>query len=144
MKLYCSLLVCVCGLLIAGCATPDSRIKRNPELFNSFPADAQAAIRQGRIDIGFSKDMVRMALGNPDHIYLRKTAAGANEVWSYVNLNRLSEPYPVESDVLVPDSSGRYRYVPTWTWVEVTRETERERLRVEFDGDKVKAIDFLK
>ena len=144
MKIWGRLLACACALLIAGCATPESRIKTNPALFNSFPPDAQAEIRHGQIDVGFSKDMVKMALGNPDHIFLRKTAAGTNEVWSYVSVSLWSEPYPVESDVLVPDSNGKYRYVPMWTWVDVTRESERERLRVEFDGDKVKAIEHLK
>ena len=53
------------ALLLAGCATPEKRIQQNQDLFDSFPVAAQARIRGGQIDLGFTPDMVRIALGDP-------------------------------------------------------------------------------
>lgn len=145
MRVPWKTIICTGALLfVAGCATPESRIRKNPELFNSFPLDVQANVRKGQIDIGFTKEMVTMALGKPDYIYLRRTESGTTEVWSYVASRYWSEPYPAESTFLVPDTNGKYHYVSIPTWIDVRREYEYEKLRIEFDDSKVKAIEDLK
>ena len=63
-------------LLLAGCATPARRIEQNRELFDSLPVAAQARIRGGQIDLGFTPDMVRIALGEPHRQTLRRSAEG--------------------------------------------------------------------
>ena len=51
-------------LFLAGCAsTPAQRIKKNQDLFDSLPVAEQARIRGGQINLGFTADMVRIALG---------------------------------------------------------------------------------
>lgn len=69
--------------LAAACSTPADRINRDPELFSSFPPEAQAKIREGKIELGFTKPMVEMALGRPDERYSRRSAEGPLEVWGY-------------------------------------------------------------
>ena len=76
------------GLLVAmgaGCSTPDSRIQKNLDVFNTFPPEVQVMVRAGKVEIGFSADMVRIALGEPHRVYRRKVEKGETEVWSYID-----------------------------------------------------------
>lgn len=72
------------GLLVA-CAGPDLRIKRNAALFATLSTEQQSLIREGKIGIGFSQDMVRLALGEPDQLWLRTDADGQMDIWSYTS-----------------------------------------------------------
>ncbi len=70
--------------LITGCATTvDDRIQADRERYDAYPADIQANISEGRIEPGYSEDMVRMALGEPDRVGTRITEDTADEVWVY-------------------------------------------------------------
>jgi hypothetical protein len=77
--------VALAGLLLAaaGCSTVDSRIAKNRDQFNSWPAAVQDKIVLGQIGIGFTPDQVRVALGDPDRVFTRTTADGTSQVWSY-------------------------------------------------------------
>lgn len=70
-------------LLVTGCSTVDSRIAKNREAFSTWPAPVQDKVVQGKIDIGFTPDQVRVALGEPDRVFTRTTADGTSEIWSY-------------------------------------------------------------
>jgi hypothetical protein len=71
-------------LLFAGCvSTPAERIAQDRPAFDSWPANVRALVQAGRIAIGFTPDQVRLALGAPDRITVRTTAAGTNEIWTY-------------------------------------------------------------
>lgn len=76
-------LLAACLLLASGCSTVDSRIAKNRELFNTWPAAVQDKVVRGQIDIGFNADQVRVALGEPDRVFTRTTADGTSQVWSY-------------------------------------------------------------
>lgn len=69
--------------LLAACASPDARIKRNQALFDALPAERQTLIREGKVALGFTPDEVRLALGDPDQRWLRTDAQGQTEIWSY-------------------------------------------------------------
>jgi len=69
--------------LIAGCASPEARIKQNPELFAKLTPEQQALIKEGRVAVGFDEDMVKLAVGEPDRKWIRTDAAGSSELWSY-------------------------------------------------------------
>ena len=71
------------ALLLAGCSTVDSRIAKNREAFNSWPPAVQDRVVRGEIDIGFTADQVRVALGEPDRVWTRTSADGTSQVWSY-------------------------------------------------------------
>jgi outer membrane protein assembly factor BamE (lipoprotein component of BamABCDE complex) len=76
--------VALCAALLAGCDTPDSRIKSSPDVFARLNPDQQALVKNGQIAIGFSMDAVKLAIGDPSRIVIRTTATGQHEVWHYV------------------------------------------------------------
>jgi hypothetical protein len=137
---YVLVLLCVAAV---GCSSPASRIKRNPELFASFPVEAQGLIEQGQVDIGFTPEMTRMALGEPNRVYQRRTGDGSMEVWSYTSRRVTTDRQRVTADFSYRDSDGRVRRTSDTVWVDVDRELEYERMRVEFTDGKVSAIETL-
>ena len=72
-----------CVLIVGGCSTVDSRIAKNREVFNTWPPAVQDKVVSGQIDIGFTSDQVRVALGEPDRVFTRTTADGTSQIWSY-------------------------------------------------------------
>ena len=130
-------------LILLGCASPEQRIKKNPELFQSFPPDVQELVKQGQVAIGFTAEMVTMALGEPNRIYSRVTSGGTSDVWSYTGKKSSSDRQRVSADIRYRDSDGRYRSANEWVWVDVARETEYEKTRIEFLDGKVSAIETL-
>ena len=81
----------VLGLvLLAACSTPATRIKRNQALFDSLPAAEQALIREGKVGIGFTPEMVLLAVGDPDQRWTRTDAQGKSEIWSYTTYDDLA------------------------------------------------------
>lgn len=79
--------------LVSGCATPDARIKRSPEIFARLPAEQQQLVKEGRVGIGFEADAVMLALGAPDRKWTRTDSTGVSEIWSYTTWeNDLGQP----------------------------------------------------
>ena len=83
MKTKVPLVIPVLALLLAGCSTVDSRIAKNRDVFNTWPAPVQDKVVVGQIDIGFTTDQVRVALGEPDRVFTRTSGDGTSQVWSY-------------------------------------------------------------
>lgn len=75
--------------LLAACSTPEARIWRNADFFATLAPEQQQLIREGRIAIGFTPDLVRLALGDPDRLAVRKDTSGEGEAWSYTNYETL-------------------------------------------------------
>ena len=140
MKHFSALILAALLLAVAGCATPESRIKKNQALFDSYPADVQDKIKAGKVDLGFTPDMVTIALGKPGRVYQRKTADGETEVWSYEAYSTTTNRQRVNTDVRVRDNSG-YRTVHDWVWVDVEQRNYYDKLRIEFTGGKVSGIE---
>jgi hypothetical protein len=69
--------------VVAGCSTPQSRARANPEMLESFPPEVRAKVEAGEIDLGFTEEMVLMALGKPDRRYSELTEHGQTIVWGY-------------------------------------------------------------
>ncbi len=134
-------------LLLSGCMSAqslrDERIEADYALFDSFPADIQSQVRLGQIDIGYSKEMVRLAWGLPDQVFRRTTEAGQSVVWSYTqvrsypHLDRMSVP------VYYIDSSGRQQFSYHSVWVNRDTQEQFTVARVEFVQGKVTAIEQL-
>lgn len=86
MKRYPLLFACLFGLsFLVGCSTPESRIRNNPTLFSSLSQTDQDLIKQGKVAVGFTPEMVKLAVGEPDRIYTRTDASGRNESWVYTS-----------------------------------------------------------
>lgn len=70
-------------MLAVSCATTDSRIAKHQTEFNSWPPDVQEKVRAGKVELGFTPEMVRVALGDPDRVISRTTDRGVSEGWVY-------------------------------------------------------------
>lgn len=71
-------------LCAAGCqSTPEKRIAKNESVFAAMPAETQAAIRAGRVEVGFTPPQVELAKGKPDRVVRRTTAKGEEQSWIY-------------------------------------------------------------
>ena len=124
--------------LLSACSTPQSRIDSNRAAFDQFPAAVQEKIRAGRVDLGFTPEMVRMALGKPARQTTRKTTAGDVEIWIYTDDKpQLSFGFGV--------ASGGYHHA-----MGVGMETSTggydpdEKARVEFRGGQVVSVEYRK
>jgi hypothetical protein len=88
MKTHKFLLVLAAALglwLIAGCSTPETRIRDNPTAFNQLTPAQQDMIRKGQVGLGFDETMVHLALGDPDRIRTRVSSTGTTVVWIYTD-----------------------------------------------------------
>ena len=136
--------VCFAGplaLLLAGCATPEKRIQQNQDVFDTFPVAAQARIRGGQIDLGFTPDMVRIALGEPQRKVLRRAADGEVEIWIYLDTSRRYDRQRVDIDGLSLSGPGGLRSIGGSAWINVEQNREFVRLRAEFRNGVVSAIE---
>ena len=126
----------LCGMM--GCAsTPASRIAANQAYFDGLPVAAQARIRGGQIEAGFTPGMVQLALGDPSRRMVRHEAGAVEptEVWLYTTTDRHYERQQVE----IVDIEGSPLHRPARAWVTVLQERELVGLRVEFVGGRVRA-----
>ena len=136
--------IIACVLTLAGCvSTPARRIAQHAEWFASFPPEIQENVKQGRIRVGYTQEMVMLALGAPRRAISRTTAEGQVEVWIYTDVQYVPRYEPVPSSRLYRDASGKVRETHDWTWVDVGHHYEYETLRVEFTSGKVSAIESL-
>ena len=130
-------------IVLAGCATPEHRIQKNQEFFNTLPVAAQARIRGGQIDLNFTPGMVRIALGEPQRKILRRTLTGDTDIWLYSDSIRSYERQRADLDGLVINSSSGIRSVGGSAWINVPQEREVVRLRVEFQNGSVVAVEEI-
>ena len=126
------------ALFAAGCSTPDSRVQKNQAAFDAWPPALQQKVREGKVDLGFDEQMVRVALGEPDRRVSRTTANGQADVWVYfdkgpkfsfgVGMGSMRGNTGVGGGVTVGDSGWR----------------DEEAFRVVFEGGRVSAIETRK
>jgi len=83
MKSLFVLIVAGTLFLTAGCASVESRVKDHQSAFSSWPPDVQQKVRDGKIAIGYTHEMVEVALGKPDRVASRTTDRGQADVWVY-------------------------------------------------------------
>jgi hypothetical protein len=134
-----SLLAVGLTVLLAACSTtPAERIANNPALFDTFPPPVRQKIRAGEVDVGFTPEMVRLALGEPTRIFSRQTESGATELWIYHdNSPRFSFGVGVgtfgrhsATSVGVSSSTGGY--------------DPEEKMHVEFRNGHVTAVEYVR
>ena len=139
LRIACCVLPLV--VLLAGCATPAKRIEQNQELFDSFPVAVQARIRGGQIDLGFTPDMVRIALGDPHRQTVRRAADGEPGIGFYYDSVRRYDRQRVDIDGLSFAGPGGIRSLGGSAWINVEQSREFVRTRVEFRNGAVTAIE---
>lgn len=126
-----------CAVLVAGCSTPARRIERHPDRFAAFPPEAQALIREGRIDLGFTPEMVEMALGKPTRVLTRRDEQGTEEIWSYLTFRSYAYPY----DYWWPYPSRYRRHYGLYPIADVDEGIET--VRVGFRDGRVTVVESL-
>lgn len=142
MKTLFPLAALALALGAAGCATTiDSRIRANPGLFASFPADAQEKIRQERVELGFTEDMVRIALGSPTRVTMRETENGTTMLWVYTTHDPETYSDVVPTTYYTRGKHGRLYAQPDFIWMDRTYWRERDAARIEFRNGKVVGIE---
>lgn len=77
-------IVAAAALVLTGCqSTPEKRIAKNEAAFASMSAETQTAIREGRVEVGFTPEQVELAKGKADRVVRRTTAKGEEQSWIY-------------------------------------------------------------
>ena len=135
------------ALLVSSCSTVDNRIKEKSAVFASLDPQAQARLKQGMIDVGYTMDMVYIALGKPDEVRDKTTAKGRETTWIFKNYWQEYQGSAVvgyHRYVYYDPTAKAYRvyYEPVRT--EVYRERTEERTRVSFVDGHVTAIEQAK
>jgi hypothetical protein len=89
--LQCCSLMLVAALFGACATSSTSRIQEKNEVYRALSPEQQKMIAAGGIEVGYTADMVYIALGKPSTV--RKAAASddAAELWTYQNY------YPTEA-----------------------------------------------
>ena len=130
-----------------GCQSVESRIKEKPEVFAKLDVATQDKIKQGIIDLGFTEEMVYLALGDPDQKKESVSAAGEAVTWIY---NSYYERYDgthsigYRRQVYFDPYLNTYRihYHPAFVEAYVTE--KEERIRIVFKEGKVSVIEQTK
>lgn len=147
MKPLLTVLLSVAALGLAGCSTIDQRIAEKSAAFATYPAEVQAKLREGVVEIGYTPDQVYIALGKPDDRRERITAQGRELTWIYHSYH---EDYRGTAMVgyrrLVAYDPVRRRNYVYWepAVVDVYRGRIDERIRISFQDGKVAVIEQAK
>lgn len=69
---------------VAGCGTPQiNRIDQNREVYETWPIETKQAVLDGKVEVGMTPEMVRVAWGQPTEVISRSTGPGDEEIWVY-------------------------------------------------------------
>jgi hypothetical protein len=121
---------------LAACASPRSRIDKDPAGFAKLPPEQQELIKQGKVGIGFDESAVKLALGEPSRITERTDVNGKSVIWRYVQ-------YENDSGAMLYTGFYHSYYAPfSPLFIDAsTTRRERDRLLVVFSDGKVSAIE---
>lgn len=144
-KLLIATLLLVFG--VAGCNSVNSRIDEKSAVFNSLDPQTQARLRQGLIDVGYTEDMVYIAMGKPDQRKEVTTANGHETTWIYKNYWEEYEGSHVvgyHRFVYYDPLLRAYRVYYEPRRADVYQPREEDRTRVQFKDGHVTSIESAK
>lgn len=126
-------------LWFVGCASaPADRIARHQAEFALLPAETQALVRAGRVDIGFSEIAVTLALGEPLRRFEKRESAGVTSVWVY------GRSGPTFSFGVGVGVGGRHSAGGIGVDTTLPSTGDDEALRIEFQQGKVVKLEYRK
>ncbi len=73
------------GLFFAGCSTFASRSEEMASVFDPLPAETKMRLKNEDVRLGDTKEMVYVALGEPDGKTVRTDESGTGETWYYLD-----------------------------------------------------------
>jgi hypothetical protein len=86
MKSTCiGLLSTAVALVWLGCSTTGARIEQHREAFDSYPEGVQQNLRNGVIEVGYTPEMVLIALGEPSRKVDVATDDATAQVWTWTH-----------------------------------------------------------
>lgn len=131
----------------AGCQSIDDRIKQKPDVFAKLDQLTQEKIKQGIIDIGYSFDMVYLALGEPNEKHETIAESGKTETWVYSTYFQRYDGTAFvgyERRVYYDASLKTYRTYFEPAYADVYRQDKQEQIRIVFKDGKVTVIEQAK
>lgn len=147
MKTALSLTLALLLAGLVGCSTVHTRIEEKAAVFNSLDPQIQARIRQGLIDVGYTEDMVYIAMGKPDEVRQHTTSKGDQTTWIY---NAYWQEYEgtrmvgYRRRVYFDPVARAYRVFYEPVRADVYSDRTEERTRVVFKDGKVASIEQVK
>lgn len=132
---------------LTGCQTVEDRIKEKPEVFASVDTATQDKIKQGIIELGYTEDLVYLALGKPDQKRESITAAGKSTTWVY---NTYYERYDgtrfagYHRSLYYDPYLRVYRVYYQPVYADTYAQEKEERIRVVFTNGKVTVLEQAK
>jgi hypothetical protein len=148
MKTRFALLALAAALILsAGCESVNSRIKEKPDVFAKLDPETQAKIKQGIVDLGFTEDMVYLALGAPDQKREAISTNGRTLTWIY---NTYYERYEDDHfvryhrNIYYDPYLRSYRLYYRHAFPDVVVTEKEERIRVVFKDGKAAIIEQAK
>ena len=147
MKPFAFSAACLVALLFSGCNTINHRIEEKSAAFSAADAATQEKIRQGVVAVGYTPDLVYIALGNPDRKRHHTSKDGEEETWIY---NTYYQEYAGTANteyrryiVVDPRTGQAFVYIePVYT--DLYRQRREEDIRVIFQNGKVAVIEQTK
>lgn len=144
MTRFLALLTCVAVLLAnAGCSTMNGRIKEHEAMFRTLEPATQQRLREQRVEIGDTADMVYIALGRPTSRTERKSKDGTTMVWTYSvrGTEYAGTAVGHRRAVVIDPRTGRRMLIVQPVVANVYQETEEDLIRVEFKEGLVSAVE---
>ena len=134
-------------LFLSGCMTAESRrekrITQNIDLFYEFTEEERAKIRRGDIDIGFSEDMVFLAIGKADRVARLKNADGQSTTWQYFRQVHHSDYDTIRMPVTHVDENGRSHIHYEYVTVDRSWSERQLKTQIEFEGGQVVSVETM-
>jgi hypothetical protein len=131
-------------LALAGCNTIDSRIREKQDVFDRLDPQTQGKIRQGIVEVGYTEDMVYIALGPPDAQHQKVTFKGDETTWAYKTYYEQFEGVAevgYRRVVFFDPANHIYHVYYEPVSAPVYSEHEEDNIRVTFVNGKVTAIE---
>ena len=141
------LLLLVALLSVTGCQSVDDRIQQMPDVFAKLDPATQSKIKQGIIDLGYTEDMVYLALGKPDEKHEKLDSSQHVTTWVY---NTYYEQYDgthfvgYYRQVYYDPHLRAYRAYYSPAYADAYHSEKEQRIRVVFKGGKTSSIEQAK
>lgn len=100
----------IAALALTGCQSgsgTQARIREKSAAFAALTAAQQAKVTAGVVEVGFTMDMVYMALGRPNETRTVNLPEGRETTWTYRNIVP-----PLATNLLVTNPTGQARSLP--------------------------------
>lgn len=134
-------------VILSGCQSINDRIKQKPEVFAKADQVTQDKIKQGIIDLGFTEDLVYLALGQPDQKREALTPTGRTISWIYnTDYQRYDGTAFIgyQRRVYYDPYLKTYRIYYQPAYAEIYKNEKEERIRVVFKDGKAVVIEQSK